>query len=268
MIIGADFKAQEIRCVAYLSQEPVLIEAFAKGLDSYAMMASNFYKKPYDEVYKNADGSDTKERKQMKVVWLATLYGMSSISLAEMLGTDKKSAEKLQKDLFESMPKLQQWLDNTKKFATKTGYVWLDKKQRKRRIPEAKLSKYEIPFGKYFDVEYKEEREHNSKVNRALRQAPNAVVQGSSAIQTKVTMIKLHEVCKKHEGWKLWCTVHDEILVELPESFSREDAKIIENIMVTGYQLGTNVKNGTDLEVMKRWSDGVTIDEWFKKKGA
>ncbi|MFE5278515.1 DNA polymerase, partial [Bacillus cereus] len=67
VLVGADFKAQEIRCVAYLSGEPVLINAFLEERDPYAMMASNFYKRPYEEVYKNADGSDTKERKQMKV---------------------------------------------------------------------------------------------------------------------------------------------------------------------------------------------------------
>ena len=49
VIVGADFSAQEIRAVAYLSEEPVLIEAFQKGLDAYAMMASNFYDKPYEE---------------------------------------------------------------------------------------------------------------------------------------------------------------------------------------------------------------------------
>src|SRR5699024_10328468 len=104
VIVGADFSSQEIRAVAYLSGEPVLIKAFEDGVDAYSTMAANFYNKPYEEVYKNADGSDTKERKEMKVVWLATLYGMSNFSLAEMLGVSKKEADKLQTDLFESMP--------------------------------------------------------------------------------------------------------------------------------------------------------------------
>src|SRR5699024_11784406 len=105
-LVGADFKAQEIRCVAYLSQEPVLVNAFIDGVDPYANMASRFYNKPYEEVYKNADGSDTKERKEMKVVWLATLYGMSIYSLADMLGVSKEEAERFQEELFDSMPKL------------------------------------------------------------------------------------------------------------------------------------------------------------------
>lgn len=266
VIIGADFKAQEIRCVAYLSNEPVLINAFKESRDPYAMMASNFYNKPYDEVYKKADGSDTKERKQMKVVWLATLYGMSSISLADMLGTDKKNAEKLQQDLFASMPQLQKWIDDTKAFVKRHGFVWLDGKQRKRRLPYAPKRKLDVPYGSYNDPKFEKQRIFNSMISKSLRQAPNAVVQGSSAIQTKATLIRLGQECAKREGWRLWATVHDEILVELPEDFTREDAKVIENCMLYSYPWGDTVANGTDLEVMKRWSDGCTVDDWFKQK--
>lgn len=266
VIIGADFKAQEIRCVAYLSDEPVLINAFKEKRDPYAMMASNFYDKPYDEVYKNEDGSDTKERKQMKVVWLATLYGMSSISLAEMLGTSKKDAEKLQQDLFASMPQLQKWIDDTKAFVKRHGFVWLDGKQRKRRLPYAPKRKLDIPYGSYNDPKFEKQRIFNSMISKSLRQAPNAVVQGSSAIQTKATLIRLGQECAKREGWRLWATVHDEIIVELPEDFTREDAKVIEDCMLYSYPWGDTVANGTDLEVMRRWSDGMTVDDWFKRK--
>lgn len=266
VIIGADFSAQEIRCVAYLSQEPVLINAFKEGKDPYAMMASNFYGKPYEEVHKHEDGSDTKERKQMKVVWLATLYGMSNVSLAEMLGVKKQDATKLQDDLFASMPKLQAWIDYAKDFVQRNGFVWLDKEQRKRRLPEAKMRKYGIPYGKYNDPAYEKERKHNSLVSKALRQAPNACVQGASAIQSKVTLIKLHELCEQHDGWNLWCTVHDEHLLEVPDTITPEETKEIERVMVESYKWGDNVANKTDLEIMRVWGDGMTPEDWFAQK--
>ncbi|RPF54771.1 DNA polymerase [Abyssicoccus albus] len=266
ILVGADFKAQEIRCVAYLSEEPSLIHAFEVGQDPYATMASNFYNRPYEEVYKNEDGSDTKERKEMKVVWLATLYGMSVPSLAEMLGVDKNKAKDFQEDLFESMPKLKGWIDDTKNFAIKHGFVWLDNKQRKRRLPKAKERTYHIPYGKYYDDEFKKQRLHNSEVNRSLRQAPNAVVQGSSAIQTKVTLIKMYEECKKREGWRLWCTVHDELIVEVPEDITKEEVDVIRSVMVDGYPWGETVPNGTDLEFMYRWSEKYSEEDWFTRK--
>ena len=264
--IEADFSAQEIRAVAYLSKEPVLIEAFQKGLDAYAMMGSKFYGKPYEEVYKNPDGSDTAERKTMKITWLATLYGMSNFSLAEMLGVSKKEADKLQKELFESMPKLSAWIEQTKTYAQRNGYVWMDKKQRKRRLPEATQRRYDIPYGKYDDPAYEKQRLHNSAINRSLRQAANAVVQGSSAIQTKLTMIKAHEVCQQREGWAISNIIHDAIFWEVPEDFTQEDAELITRVMTETYPWGDEIPNKTDLEVMYRWSEGVSIDDWFKGK--
>jgi DNA polymerase I len=266
VLVGADFKAQEIRCVAYLSGEPVLIDAFLTNRDPYAMMASTYYKRPYEEVHKNPDGSDTKERKQMKVVWLATLYGMSDYSLGEMLGTDKKSATAFKEEIFGAMPKLSAWLDSNKEFARKHGYVWADKKARKRRLPDAKLKRKKIPFGKWKDPKFEEQRKHNGKIGRAERQGTNARVQGSSSIQTKVTMIKAHEECEKREGWSLWGSIHDELIFEIPEEFEREDIEVIRDIMLYSYQWGDVIPNGTDIEVMRRWGEGVTVDAWFAEK--
>lgn len=266
VLVGADFKAQEIRCVAYLSQEPVLIEAFLTERDPYAMMASTYYNRPYEEVYKLPDGSDTPERKKFKVVWLATLYGMSDFSLAEMLGTSKDEAVKFKEDIFGTMPKLQAWIESSKEEVRTKGFIWMDRKQRKRRLPDGKLSRKQIPWGKYYDPKYEADRLHNAKIGRAMRQGPNGKVQGSSAIQTKATMIKAHDECERRDGWALWAVVHDEIIFEIPEDFTREDAKVIEDVMINGYKWGDIVPNGTDLEVMHRWGDGVSLDAWFAAK--
>lgn len=250
VIVGADFKAQEIRCVAYLSGEPALVEAFEKGLDPYAMLAVRFTGKPYEQVNKNPDGSDTKERKMMKVAWLAALYGTSKYTMAEQLGTTPDEAAQFMTELFDSLPVLRDWIKGNEAFAEKHGFVWMDKQQRKRRLPDATIK------AKWGD------RETFRKKNRAMRQATNARVQGSSSIQTKVTMIKAHEYCKTREGWRLWGTVHDELLFELPDDFTREDIEIIRRIMTDSYTWG-DVKNGTDIEVMRRWGEGVSVDEWF-----
>ncbi|MCY9760379.1 DNA polymerase [Paenibacillus alvei] len=266
VLVSADFKAQEIRCTAYLSGEPVLIEAFEKGIDPYANMASMYYKRPYHEVYKLPNGEDTPERKAMKVVWLATLYGMSDYSLADMLGLTKAEASAFKEELFSGMPKLSAWLKANENDVARYGFVWADKQQRKRRLPDGKLRRKEIPYGKWNDPKYDEWRKHNAKINRAMRQGTNARVQGSSAIQTKVTMIKAHEECKRREGWALWGTIHDELVFEIPEDFTREDIATIERIMTQSYRWGTTVANGTDIAIMRRWGKGVTPDEWFANK--
>ena len=264
--IEADFKAQEIRAAAYLSGEQKLIDGFRRGEDPYATMASNFYGKPHDEVYKLPNGDDTPERKEMKVVWLATLYGMSSYSLADMLGTGKTEAEAFQRELFESMPQLNKWLQDVKDFVQTKGFVWMDRQQRKRRLPEATKQREYIPYGKYNDPEYEEQKKVNSGISRSLRQAPNAVVQGSSAIQTKATLIKAIETCQEREGWAIPNVIHDAIFWEVPEDFTEEDAKVIEDVMVNTYPWGDAVANGTDLEVMTRWGEKTKLEHWFKNK--
>ena len=263
--IGSDFKAQEIRSVAYLSGEPKLIKAFQEERDPYATLASSIFNKPYEEVYKTDDGEDTPERKNAKVIWLATLYGMSSFSLSEMLGRSKKEAESIQRDLFDDMPKLEKWIDDTKNFVKRTGYVWMDGKSRKRRLPEATASKYDIPYGKYYEPEYERQRNHNSSISRSLRQAPNAVVQGSSSIQTKVTILEMEKLRDEIPGFKIVLPVHDEIIVEVDENFTKEHAKKIEDVMINAYKWGDEVPNGTDLAVMRRWSDPIELKEWFKE---
>jgi DNA polymerase I len=254
VIIGADFSAQEIRCVAHLSGEQVLIDAFDNGKDPYAWVASMYYKRPYHEVYKNPDGSDTPERKRFKTVVLAYIYGTSKWGLADQLGTTPEDAEKLMNDLSSELPRLAQWVKETQDYSVKHGYVWMDGKQRKRRLPDAKLK------AKWGD------RETWGKVSRAKRQGPNARVQGTSSIQTKKTMIEADKMCEeKGNGWGLWGTVHDELLFEAPEDFTREDIRDVERVMTESYLFG-QVANGTDIEIMTRWGEGVTVDAWFENK--
>jgi len=254
VIIGADFKAQEIRCVAHMSGEPALIEAFEQERDPYATLAVKFTGRPYDQVNKNPDGSDTKERKMMKVAWLAALYGTSKYTMAEQLGNTPDEAEAFMKDLFDSLPVLRDWIKGNEEFASKYGFVWMDKNQRKRRLPNATLK------AKWGD------RETWRMKNRAMRQATNARVQGSSSIQTKVTMIEAAKMCaEKGNGWRLWGSVHDELLFEAPEDFTREDIEDVKRVMTESYKFG-KVANGTDIEIMTRWGEGVTVDAWFENK--
>ncbi|MGM0836009.1 MAG: DNA polymerase [Bacillota bacterium] len=254
VIIGADFSAQEIRCVANLSGEQVLIDAFENGKDPYAWVASMYYKKPYHEVYKDSDGSDTPERKQFKTVVLAYIYGTSKWGLADQLGTTPDAAEKLMNDLSSELPRLAEWVKETQQFATKHGFVWIGGKKRKRRLPDAMLK------AKWGD------RETYSKVNRAKRQGPNSRVQGESSIQAKKTMIEAAKMCReKGPDWSLWGVVHDEVLFEAPNTLTQEDIRDVERVMTESYVFG-NIPNKTDIEIMTIWGKGVPAEKWFANK--
>jgi DNA polymerase I len=243
-ILGGDFSQQEVRCLAYMTQEPTLLDAYENGRDVYASMASEVYGKPYEEC-----GDGTFERKAMKVGVLSCMYGTGPATLAQQLGISVDEAKAFIADFFKRLPNVAKWIDETKAFAKQNGFVWMDKEQRKRRLPEAKQ---------------KEKGWANrGEIMRALRQGPNAVIQGTSAIQTKATIVRLHELCKR-KGWHLWATCHDENLVLVPKTITREEVAEFEAVMVDSYRFG-NVKNKTDLELMTRWGEGKSVEEWFSE---
>ena len=245
VILGGDFSQQEIRCAAYFTQEPVLLKAYAEGRDVYASMAADFYGKPYEEC-----GDGTPERKAMKTGVLAALYGTGPTTLSQQLGCSVEEARKFLDEFFRKHANVKRWIDETQDFCRKHGFVWLDKKQRKRRLPEAKKRP--------------KNWEERGEVARALRQGPNAVIQGTSAIQTKTTIVKLHELCRR-KGWRLLATIHDEVLLLVPDTITRADIAEFENVMINTYRFG-DVPNKTDIELSLRWGEGMSIDEWFANK--
>lgn len=205
------------------------------------------YNRPYEEVYKNEDGSDTVERKAFKVVILAIMYGMHPASLSESLNITIEEAEQLIESFYEGSPKVKAWIENNKKLVKKFGYV-TTLMNRKRRLPEAKSK-------------------DKFAVSRAERQCTNARIQGSASVQTKLVMIKADEVLTKMSTetrrFELLATIHDEILFQVPEDITKEEVKVIEDIMINTVKL-KNVKCKTDIELGKNWGNLVSVDDWFK----
>src|SRR5699024_2789722 len=89
-------------------------------------------------------------------------------------------------------------------------------RSRKRRLPDARKRGYE-QF-------------------RAMRQATNAIIQGSAAIHTKLTLLEVQKLCRR-KGWTLAFSVHDEIGLYCPEDITSEDAKEFEKVMTDTVQI-------------------------------
>lgn len=168
------------------------------------------------------------------------------------LGKSQKEAQAFLNNFKVRFPVVAKWIESNRKFVQRYGYVWMDGRQRKRRLPDARneLSKYWY--------------------SSVFTQSTNAIIQGSAAIQTKVALLRLYEFCKdktKQTGkdWKVVMPIHDEIIIQVPEDITKEEVKEFENIMLNAYVFG-DIPNKCDLEFYKCWGDGIKVEEWFSDK--
>lgn len=235
VILAGDFSQQEVRFLAHYTKEPALVEAYNTGQDLYAKSASETFGKPIEEC-----GDGSKYRKMMKFGVLSVMYGTGEATLADQLGITEAEAGAFIKRFYDKNPMVAAWIQENVKSLHAHKYVEI-MGGRKRRLPDV-LS-------------------HVSWIRaKAERQATNARIQGSAAVQTKVTMLRLAELCKR-KGWKMLFTIHDEIAVLAPDTITRADVKEFEDVMVNSFPL--DVPNKTDIVIEKRWSDGTSVEEWF-----
>lgn len=263
-IVNADFNSQEVRIIASLSGEQILLDAFREGRDAYATLASEFFGLPYEDCYKLPNGEDTEYREQMKVVLLSSMYGASKYGLSGSLGIGVDEAEQFRIDFFNKYKSIDRFIKETQAFAKRYGYVWIGDKKRKRRLPDARKKRIYIPRGKWNDPNYTEAKKINGRIGASMRQGPNAKVQGLAAMQTKTTILKLDKIIKER-GWRHFGPIHDEVVLYMPTSSTEEDFRILNDIMTQTFLLD-GVDNETDIEIQRRWGDSITVEEYLSGK--
>jgi DNA polymerase-1 len=193
----ADYSQIELRVLASLSGDESLIESYRSGEDIHRITASKVFGVPLDEV------TDTL-RRNAKAVNFGIVYGISSFGLGENIGISRKEAGEYIKKYFETFPGLKKYLDELVESAKAKGYseTYFG---RRRPIPELKNANFMTrAFGE--------------------RVAMNAPIQGTAADIIKLAMISVWSELK-NQGLKsrLILQVHDELLIEGPES---EDSKV------------------------------------------
>jgi DNA polymerase I len=205
VLISADYSQIELRLLAHVAGIPALKKAFSDGLDIHAMTASEMFGVP-------VDGMPPEVRRRAKAINFGIIYGISAFGLSRQLGIERGEADQYIKTYFERFPGIRQYMDDTKAFARKHGYV-------------------ETVFGRRAHFP-----EIDSKVpaRRAFmeRAAINAPLQGSAADVIRRAMIRL-PVALKDSGLKarMLLQVHDELIFEAPESEAEAACALVKDIM-------------------------------------
>jgi len=221
-LLSADYSQVELRILAHLSDDPVLLEAFRTGRDIHRFTASLIFGVKEEEV-------TPEMRENAKRVNFGIVYGMSSFGLSKDLGIDPATAQAFIAEYFLRYPRVKAYLDGQIDFVRKNGYV-VTLLGRRRYIPEI----------------------HNS--NAALRQfaerqAVNAPIQGSAADLIKLAMIDLHKRLRG-DGFqsRLILQVHDELVLEVTRKEEKDVAaqvrRSMEHILDLKVPLDVSVKVG------------------------
>lgn len=274
LILGGDFSQQEPRILSHISGDENLQHPYLTGQDLYSTLASKTFKVPIEECL---DGS--KYRKMMKMGLLAVMYGTSMFTLSEQLGISVEEAEQFIKDFYKAYPKVKQFIAETNAHADQFGYVQTLDGRKRRFIGHQNVAKqFKAVESKVVSIlgrkpeniwqEKKVPRDLKqqywsvaSKYQRVARQSVNAIIQGSSADMTKKVMVELFKWVQQKEGFRILGTVHDEVLLEVPDTISQAEIEEFKDIMVNTCTYDVPMK--TDVEIAKRWGQGVPIDQWW-----
>ena len=205
VFLDADYSQIELRVLAHMSGDEMLIRAYREAQDIHRLTASQVFHVPFDEV------TDL-QRRNAKAVNFGIVYGISSFGLSQDLSITKKEAADYINKYFETYPKIKGFLDGQIEMAKEKGYV-VTMFGRRRPVPELKSSNFmQRAFGE--------------------RVAMNSPIQGTAADIIKIAMNRVYKRLTE-EGLKsrLVLQVHDELLIETKVEEIEEVSRILEEEM-------------------------------------
>lgn len=226
LLLSADYSQIELRILAHLSEDPILIETFRRGEDVHDRTSLEIFG-PFTTLPKD------EQRRRSKMVNYALLYGKTAFTLAQDIGITRKEADAFIRAYFDRYPKVRGFIDASIDEARKTGMV-RTMMGRLRRLPDIQSK----------NVPARLESE---------RQAVNTRVQGSAADLIKKAMVDLdHALRERRLKTRLISQIHDELLLETPEGEQEEALRLVKKTMSEAMTL--SVPLDVDAHVGKNWS--------------
>lgn len=205
IFLSADYSQIELRVVAYLSQDPVLMQAFKENADIHTFTAARIFGVALQEV--------TKSQRQLgKRINFSILYGLTPFGLSKDLDIPYADAKLYIDKYFQQYAGVARWMDLVIEKTQQQGYVqtlW----GRRRYIP-----------GIY---------ERNKTLFEAARRvAINTQAQGTTAELMKLAMIKLTQRFKQENlNAQILLQIHDELLVTALEAEKAQVKKVMIEVM-------------------------------------
>ncbi len=226
-IISADYSQLELRLLAHITQDPVMLEAFQNGEDIHARTARLVFGAKTDEELKEA-------RRFAKIVNFAIAYAIEPWGLSQRVGISRPEAKKVIEDYYNTYKGVRRYMEEVPLRAREHGYV--------RSI-----------YGRIRPLPGISDRNANIR-KAAEREAINMPIQGTASDIVKIAMLKVDEEFRR-EGLdaQLLMQVHDELLVETPAAAAEHVAAILKREMEGAVSL--DVPLIVDVGIADNWMD-------------
>lgn len=201
-LVAADYKQAELRIIANYKNIKNLKEFFLSGKDIHVTTASRVFKVPEEEVTHDM-------RRIAKAINFSIIYGTGPYGLAKRINSTNDEAKEYLKNYFETYPEVKDYIEQSKEFAKKNSFV-------------------KTLFGRKINIDIV-----NAKPilrGNLERLSINAPIQGTAADIIKKAMITLSRELKNYKS-KMILQVHDELVLECPESEVLQVSKLLKDAM-------------------------------------
>ena len=227
VLVDADYSQIELRVLAHIADDAAMQQAFCGGMDIHTATAAQVFGTEMDSV-------TPLQRRHAKAVNFGIVYGISEFSLAEDIGVTRYEAREYIDNYLTNYRGVRAYMKQVVADAREIGYTQT-LYGRKRYIPELKSSNFNIRQG-------------------AERIALNTPIQGTAADLIKLAMIRVEKALNaRFPEAKLLLQVHDELIVECPESIAPQVAEMISREMQSVAEL--KVPLTAEAKFGKSWYD-------------
>lgn len=239
-LVNLDYGQMELRCAAMLSGDEEMAAAFERGTDFHRQTAAMIFAVPPEQVTKE-------QRKIAKSIAFGMLYGQTDYGLSMALGIEPEQAKKYVDAFLGKLPKLNAWRQRQIRNGMATGVSVAEwgSWYHRRRVTEV------AQIGDSKDIRRMKKHAANVCLNNPIQNVANCF--SLAALAKTVSWIL---DCRPEV--KLTITVHDSLVLEVPDSMVEEVARKVRGFMLS-FPSG-NVKMAVDVEVGKDWGTLKPLD--------
>ena len=220
-LISADYSQIELRILAHLCEESLLLEAYNRGEDVHRLTA---------QVLLDKQEVSAEERRLGKTLNFGVIYGMGAQRFAHATGVSRAEAQNFLERYHSRYPRVFAFLELQKRLALSQGYVeTLMGRRRLFHFSSQGLGRYRgcDPL----DIDLNQASRSGLEAQQ-LRAAANAPIQGSSADIIKLAMVRLHDVLAPLPA-QLLLQVHDELVLEAAPEVCDQVTDLVRHTMET-----------------------------------